>query len=440
MRPVLITLLIIGIAVFVFRYFYSGDNVEISYIKTQAVNGHLSEVVTSSGALKAVVTVEVSSQLSGQVSSVHADFNDEVIKGQLLAVIDQKSYEARLAQANAELQIAHATVLVRKSILQRKREDLRKTEAMKAVHKARLDSARASLAVAESDLSRKERLKSDGTIPASVIDTVRATQRTAAADVREAKANFDAHEIDIAAANIDIVREKAELLSVEAAIPQKEALLKLAKVELEQTAIRAPIDGVIIDKDVDEGQTVATSLEAPTLFTIAQDLSEMEVHALVDETDIGKIKLGQKANFSVDAYPDRKFTAEVTQIRKEPEVVQNVVIYTVVLRTSNMSFLLLPGMTAVVEIIVMQSDEQLLIPTAALRYTPKGQAGTDSDTTPRVWRMVNGELEAVEVKIGLSDASDTSLLGGELKEGDEVVVNEIARQVPDQIFGIRIGF
>ncbi len=438
MRLLLIVAILAAVGFVGYTAISSSSQPETTYVTAPVAKGRLQESVTSSGTVNAVVTVEVSSQLSGQIASLHADFNNEVRKGQVLAVIDQKSYEARLAEAEAALEKARAGVLTRKAELQRKREDLRKAQAMKAVFEAKLDSAQARLEAAEADLRRKELLRSDGTVAASTLDEVRATQRATAAEVREAEANLGAHAIDIAAARADIAREEAELANAQASVPEKEAALKLAAVELERTTIRSPIDGVVINRDVDEGQTVAASLEAPTLFTIAQDLSEMEVHARVDETDIGKIALGQAASFTVDAYPGRHFTGEVTQIRKAPEVVQNVVTYTVVIRTTNDGLLLLPGMTALVRIVVMQSEELLLVPSAALRYAPGGSAG-DAGSGASVWRLRDGKPDAVEIETGPSDARNTALVGG-LAEGDEVVVNEIVQQASRRIFGIRLGF
>lgn len=413
-----------------------GGNNETTYVTAPATRGRLLDDVSSSGTINAVVTVAVGSQLSGQIASLRADFNDIVRKGQILAVLDQQSYRARLAEAQAALEMAQAFIKVKNAELQRSQEDLRKAQANRAVLEARRDSARALLASAREDLARKEKLGTSGNVAASALSEARAAFHAAAAGLREAEANLDAHEIDLAAARADVAREAAELENARANVPEKQAKLTLAEVELERTTIRSPIDGIVIKRDVNEGQTVAASLEAPTLFTIAQDLSDMEVHARIDETDIGRIRVGQRATFRVDAYPGRRFTGEVTQIRKAAEAIQNVVTYTVVIRTRNEDLLLLPGMTALVDIIVMQSDEKLLIPSAALRYAPRGQVNAGG----RVWKLVDGVPAPVEVATGPSDSRHTAVVGGEVQAGDEVITSEIVQQASRDIFGIRFGF
>lgn len=442
MRAGMITAILVALFVLAYLTFASGGGENITYVTAPVTQGRLHESVTSSGTVNAVTTVEVGSQLSGQIDTLRADFNDAVRKGQPLAILDQQSYQARLAQARAALEMARADIRTQEAEVQRAKEGVRKTQAMRAVLEARRDSAKAKFTAADNDLERKQRLGSGGTVSASTIDEVLAVHLAAAAELREAEANLSAHEIDLAVARAELSREKAELQNSLADIPEKEATLKLAEVELERTTIRSPIDGIVINRNIDAGQTVAASLEAPTLFTIAQDLSEMEVHARIDETDIGKIKLGQKAGFRVDAFPKRRFAGEVVQIRKAPEVVQNVVTYTVVIRTRNEALLLLPGMTALVEILVMESEPANLIPTDALRYSPADGARTgEGGGRNIVWKVVDGDPEPVEIETGASDARSTAVLSGALEPGDEVIVNEIAQQPTRRdIFGVRLGF
>jgi len=235
-------------------------------------------------------------------------------------------------------------------------------------------------------------------------------------------------------------------VNARASIPQREALLELAEIELQRTVIRAPIDGIVIRRNVSEGQTVAASLEAPTLFTIAQDLTEMELHARIDETDIGRVKVGQPAEFTVDAHPGRVFEGRVTQIRKAPEVVQNVVTYTVVIETRNDERRLLPGMTANIRVLVMESEPVLKLPLAALAFRPGAiPAADDTGGGPgrgeTVWTLdAGGEPRPVTVTTGARDRSHVALAAGPLAPGDRVITNEVTQQAGRSVLGLRIGF
>jgi HlyD family secretion protein len=223
--------------------------------------------------------------------------------------------------------------------------------------------------------------------------------------------------------------------------------LDLAEIELNRTVIRSPIDGMVIGRKVDEGQTVAASLEAPTLFTIAKDLSELEVHARIDETDIGKIRLGQTATFTLEAFPGRRFSGKVVQICKAPEMLQDVVTYMVMIRTRNEDLVLLPGMTALVRVIVMESEPTLLAPTAALLFRP---STLDADPPPEanhghndaiVWRLgETGRPRALVVKAGAADNENTSILGETIEAGQEVIIGEVIQPPIHKLFGVRLGF
>jgi len=234
-----------------------------------------------------------------------------------------------------------------------------------------------------------------------------------------------------------------------AGVPQKQAIERAAEIDLERTTIRSPVDGIVVGRNVNEGQTVAASLEAPTLFTIAGDLRQMEIHARIDEADIGKVEVGQRSAFSVDAYPGKRFQAEVTGVRKAPQVIQNVVTYTVVLATENSDSLLLPGMTATVRITVHEAGPLLKLPLAALRFSPSaGSAYTvaagskiEQGRPATVWRRSpRGDLEPVPIGVGVDDGSHVEILAGALADGDEVVVSEIDDSPSTKLFGIRFGF
>ena len=318
----LVLVCILAAAFYWGRYASSG---EVNYITAPVERGQLSEAVTATGTLDALVTVDVSSQVSGQIAELFVDFNDAVKQGQPLAQIDRQSFEARFAEAEAAVNIAGAAVDVQRAKLERARIDVVDAKVQRSVYEARIENAKARLLAAQLDLDRKETLRARGTISVSDLEQVRAERDSAAATVREAEALSEAHEQSIAAAEADYLRVTAELANAKANVPQKAALLRLASVELERTTIRSPVDGIVIGRNIDEGQTVAAALEAPTLFTIAGDLRDMEVHARVDETDIGQIAVSQKASFSVDAFPGQRFFGVVSDIRKAAQVVQNVV-------------------------------------------------------------------------------------------------------------------
>jgi len=423
------------------------------YLTAQVERGKMVKLVTATGTANAVVTVEVGSQLSGQVAELLVDFNDAVRRGQAIARLDDRTFKARVAQARAAVEVAEANVLVQEANWEGAKSGFAGAEAETAVLQAATASARALFREAESDHKRKEALKAKGTVTESDFDRARAKRDAAAADLRGAEAKEAVHEQTIALARADLQRAEAEYLNAQANLAQARALLEQAEIELERTVIRSPIDGVVIGRDVDTGQTVAASLEAPTIFTIAQDLHEMEVHARIDEADIGTIAVDQRVVFTVDAYPGREFDGRVIQMRKAPEVVQNVVTYTVVIATANPDLDLLPGMTALVRVVVTESDEVLKLPNAALRFRPPDGtarasvirsldpgAGEAGETTATVWVLEDGVPAPVEVRVGMSDGSASELTAGPLAEGQDVIVGLGATPENGGLFGLRFGF
>jgi HlyD family secretion protein len=419
------------------------------YVTAAVERGAISQVVSATGTLNAVVTVSVGTQLSGQLAELYADFNDEVERGQPLAQLDRKGFEARLAEGRAATNMAKAAVEVQRAKLERARINARDAEAQRPVLQARVDNAAVRLAAAESALRRIQRLAERGATSASQVEEAQTARDSAAASLREAEAIAAAHELAVAGAEADLEAAAAELANAEAGVPQKEAAERSAAIDLERTTIRSPVTGIVVGRNVDEGQTVAASLEAPTLFTIAGDLQQMEIHASVDEADIGKIKVGQEAVFTVDAHPGHRFRAQVASVRKAPQLGQGVVTYTVVLSTENPDSLLLPGMTAMVRITVHQADSVLKVPMAALRYSPAdaeaaalAPASIVGGRPATVWRLAvaGGTPEAVPVVLGNDDGSHAVLLDGLLKEGDGLVVREVVESSERQLFGIRLGF
>jgi len=407
------------------------------------LEGTLSETVTATGALNAVVTVDVGSQLSGRIAELLVDFNDPVTRGQPVARLDPGTYQARSAEANAALEMARASVAVKEAELNRAQAELEDARANLEVLTARLDGAQAHFDAANAALERKRTLRTRNLITTEEFEEAELEHKIVAAELNEARAIVQAHAIKVKVAKADVSRQKADLMNAQANIPQKEALLNLAEIELDRTVIRSPINGTVIGRNVSQGQTVAASLEAPTLFTIAQDLVEMEIHARIDETDIGKVKLGQSAKFTVDAFPDRAFEGTVKLVRKAPELVQNVVTYTVIIGTENTEQLLLPGMTANIGLLVMESEPLVKVPRAAIEFSPDDMTAQSESHAQGsvVWVLdANGTPRPVKVETGKHDRTYAAILDGDLRPGEQVITNEIQQEAEQRFLGIRIGF
>jgi HlyD family secretion protein len=417
-----------------------------AYLTAPVERGDMSTTLSATGTLRALVTVQVGSQLSGQIADLLVDFNDEVSEGESLARLDPRTFQSEVRQAEAALEVARAEVLKQRAELKAAASGLASAHHSFEVAEAGVDRARAKLTETERDLRRKRALAGTEALPQAHVEQATTANQSAAADLRAAEAGVEiAREAVVAAAATRLMVD-ANLLYAEAAEKQKAAELDQARIDLDRTVIVAPIDGVVIGRDVDRGQTVAASLEAPTLFTLARDLRQMEVHANIDEADIGQIRIGQQARFTVDAYPDRAFTGTVTQIRKAPEVVENVVTYTVVLSTQNPDLALLPGMTALVEVVVDETTNVLQVPNAALRFQPVGGATANTPTaaTPHganagavVWVLGDdGAPEAVAVGLGRSDDRATEITDGSLRPGQQVIIGTALTAQEDSWFGI----
>lgn len=287
--------------------------------------------VAATGSVRARVTVEVGSQLSGQVAELNVDFNSPVEEGQVIARIDPQTFETRVREAEAAVATAQAQVALQQAGLQR---------------------VNANLRVAEEEFERIENLLERG------------ITSTAA---------FEAAEAALESARSERAVSQAQIQNARATLQQREATLSGARIDLERTVIRAPIDGVVINREVDVGQTVAASLSAPVLFTIAQDLSVIQIDAQVDESDIGQIREGQTATFTVDAFPGRDYEGRVDQVRLAATNEANVVTYTVVITAENPQQRLLPGMTANIDIVTGEREGVLSVPNSALRFRPSGE-------------------------------------------------------------------
>lgn len=356
---------------------------EIQYKTMGASRGSIRSVIQATGLLDAVETIDVGTQISGTVTKIYIDYNSSVKQGQLIAEIDSSTQETEVAQAEANLLAAKADLMNYTALLAKARKDLTRTTKL-----------------ADKDLIAKAEVDSD-----------ESSYLTAAAQVA----------------------------SAEARIKQSEAALMRAKINLGYTKIYSPVDGVVVAKTVEQGQTVAASYATPSIAKIARDLKQMRVEVNVDEADIGGIKQGQKAEFIVDAYGDKKFFGEVTQIRLSPKTNNNVVTYAVIVGVSNDDGILLPGMTANVSLIVQQKADILIVPNSAFRFKPV-DLGADlvdqssfSQTTvaavsiPTLYTLEKKTIVKKEVEKGITDGQNTEILSG-LNEGETVITGIIVEK------------
>lgn len=332
----------------------------------------ISKTVIATGNLNASINVEVGSQLSGQIATLAVDFNDIVKKGQLLAQLDDSKYRAEADAVKAALESARADERIATSRLEHALIDIRQTEMQRKILEVRVEKAKIMLDTATREVNRKSVLSDRNFAPAAEVQDSTGRRDTAGAVLREAQVELENHANASDAARSDVTRTKAELERARATVKQLQAQLQAAMVDLDRTSIRSPIDGVIVGRNVTQGQTMATALEARTLFVVAADLRNLEIWARIDETDISRIAVQQNATFTVDSFPGREFTAKVTQIRKAPMVVQNVVTYTVVLTAANDDYSLLPGMTVVVRIDAKPSPSKEKLSSASQVQTGVG--------------------------------------------------------------------
>ena len=441
---VVVVAALVGAGLWTYLYAQSRGNAP-RYRIARVERGSLTAAVSATGNLNAVTTVQVGSQVSGQIKELHADFNTLVKRRQVIARIDPAIFQAKVSQARADVASAQAAVLNQQAQVQKARADVENARAALAEARANTAKARVAVVDAKRDFDRKTTLFSRELIAMSDLDSAQAAHDSALAllDAARAKELSVAAGIQSAAAQLRVV--EAQLQSARAQVDQKRAALVQAEADLDHTTIRAPVDGVVISRAVDVGQTVAASLQAPTLFTIAEDLTKMQVEVSVDEADIGRIRVDDRASFTVDSFPGQTFTGTVTQIRKAAQVVQNVVTYTVVVAVDNPGGRLLPGMTANVKMVVAEKARVLKVPNAALRFRPAGSdarpaagrpatmatpaappgGGPGGGTPGRVWVLDGDTLRPVALALGISDGSATEVLGGPLEEGQEIVVGAL---------------
>jgi HlyD family secretion protein len=370
-KILIIGVIIIVVAVTGFVLFRGKGN-EPKFRTEKVIRGDVEMAVTATGTVNPVTTVLVGTQVSGTIKNIYVDFNSPVKKGQLIARIDPALFDAQVNQARANLLSA----------------------------KANVEKAEATSVDAKRTKERNKELLSKNLIAQSDFDTAETNYETAKASVSAAKAQ----------------------------VVQSEAALNSAETNLYYTKIVSPVDGIVVSRNVDVGQTVAASFQTPTLFSIAQDLTKMQIDTNVAEADIGNVKFGQDVEFTVDAYPDATFKGKVSQVRNAPITVQNVVTYDAVIQVDNPELELKPGMTANVSIIISAKKDVLKIPNAALRFKPSEKGSALSEKKgPGVWILEKDKPKRIPLSLGISDGSYTELVTGDLKEGQEVIVESLTK-------------
>jgi HlyD family secretion protein len=418
----------------IFIYLALNRKAPTEHFTAKVEKGDIDDVVEATGTINAVITVQVGSQVSGTIAKLNVDFNSRVHKGEVVALIDPALFEGALLQATADLENAKANL---------------------ASAQANVEKVKASAVQAKADYDRALQLTKASITSQQQLDL--------------AKANYDA-------ANATVAGALANVTQAEAGVRQKDAAVTVAQTNLNYTVIRSPIDGTVVARNVDVGQTVAASLQAPTIFTIAQDLSKMWVYAKTDESDVGNIKIGTPVTFKVDAFPKDTFHGVVSQVRMNATTVLSVVTYDTIIEFANPELKLFPGMTAYATIPVATVHNVLKLPNTALRYKPpmtteeilaiykqygieeseEKQAAADPPTpagsaapavaatqnaphapkrdTAVVWkRHADNTMEPVKVSLGITDhayTEVTAILKGELKEGDEVIIRSVTSNAP----------
>ena len=435
MKRLILWILLTGTIVVALLLFVERES-DISYVTESVKRGDITNIITVTGSVSPVGEVKVGSQLSGQLEIRLVDYNQEVKKDQPLARLDSTILTARLREAQSLLEVAEADVLIKEVGILKAEYELKNAHENLAISQLKIDDAHAIHQEAKSDFQRKKLLLSSATISRSQLDEARARYHSSIAKLRTEELKLQVQQLAILKAKLGIRMAQAGVQHAQGIVRQRQAALDRAEVELERTVIRAPIDGVVIGLDVETGQTVAAALEAPTLFTLVKDLRQIEVKAVIDEADIGRVHVGQEVSFIVAAYARRQFSGSIIEIRKAPQKVENVVTYTVLIAAENADQILFPGMTATIRIMVESVQEVLKVPNAALRFKPpedvishhssaamiSGSSAATSTSTV-VWVLdKDGKPTPVEISTGAMDDFASELLNGALSEDDAVIV------------------
>ncbi len=412
---------------------------DVQYRTVAVDRGDIDVTVSATGTPNAVVTVQVGSQVSGNIQALFADFNSKVTKGELIAQIDPAPFLTKVNQAQANLDAARAAVANSQAVVQQALANIQAANSSLAAARANVVKAEAIVDDAKVKVDRRVIMVGQGADAKEDLETAQTTYRSAGADREALVAQRQAAEDGIAVAHAQLNVARSLVAANRAQVKQFTAALQSAQIDLDHTNIKAPVDGVVVSRNVDVGQTVAASLAAPTLFLIAQDLAKMQVDTNVSEADVGRVRVNQPASFTVDAYPGRTFTGTVRSIREAPINVQNVITYDAVISVTNSDLKLFPGMTANVKILVSQRPHVLKVPNAALRYQPAEAAADGAGVSARrrgsaekaVWTIdANETPHRVAIGTGESDGTFTEVTSGALKETDRVIVAALLKATP----------
>jgi HlyD family secretion protein len=414
-----------------------GRQAGLQYRTATVEHGDINVAVSATGNPNAVVTVQVGTQVSGVIMALFADFNSKVTKGQLIARIDPAPFQAKVDQAQASLDASRAAVANSQAVIQQAMAGIQAANSSLAAAQANVLKAQAVAEDAKVKVDRRVIMVGQGADSKEDLETAQTTYKSAVADHDALVAQQHAVEDNVKVAQAQLKVANSLLTANQAQVKQFTAALESTQLDLGHTNITAPVDGVVVSRNVDVGQTVAASLAAPTLFLIAQDLTKMQVDTNVSEADVGRVRVNQPATFTVDAYPGQVFTGTVTSIRKAPINVANVITYDAVIGVANLDLKLFPGMTANVKIMVNQRLNVLKVPNAALRYHPASEtAAAGAGQTVRkgaapekaVWVLdADGKEQRVVVTTGESDGAFTEVTQGSLKDGDRVIVAAVAK-------------
>jgi HlyD family secretion protein len=400
----------------------------IIYETVPVERGSIQAKATATGTLNAVVDVLVSSQVSGNIKALYADWNSKVKKGQLVALIDPQIFQSQVDQASATFRSAHSATITSQAQLEKAKSDLSTAIASEKNAEAIAAKDLANETNAKGQWERAETLLQERIMAQQDYDTAKANYGASQAQVTADLAQIDAAKQNIQSAQASVQVAQSQMATAQAQEQQAQAVLQQAQINLDHTRITAPVDGTVVARRMDVGQTVAATLNPPIIFEIAQDLTKMQVDTNVDESDVGNIAKGQKATFIVDSYPEVTFRGVVADIRKAPIITQNVVTYDVVITVDNSDLKLFPGMTANVTILTAKLDDTLKVPNSVLRFRPSavvlqktGLPAVQADKQ-RVYVLAGGTLKAVPVKFGLSDGKYTAISSDQLQPGAQVVV------------------
>jgi HlyD family secretion protein len=401
---------------------------------TQLQRGTIESTVSATGTCNAVVSVQVGSQVSGNIKALYADFNTRVKAGQLVALIDPEIFQAKVKQAEAGWRQSQAAFENSRADAQKADADLSSARAAEVNQAAAIAKAKVAVSDANAKLARRKEMFAGKIISKEDLDTAQAAYDEAVADQQAAEAQHDAAEHNIQSAEAALRAANTNVTMFQDEVDLNLASLNQTRIDLAHTRITAPVDGTVVARRMDVGQTVAASFQAPTIFEIAQDLTKMQVDTNVAESDVGRLNVDQQATFTVDAYPATVFKGRVSQIRKAPINVQTVITYDAVIEVGNPDLKLFPGMTANVTILTQRAENVLKVPNAALRFRPPESLieGSTSVSKPPAGNSgvvyiaaPDSKVKPVPVKLGITDGNFTEVAESDFHEGQQVIVGII---------------